>query len=195
MKDAGERQTVDREIFVAQKLLVNSMLASAKAKYYADLVKNQSHNPRQLWETINSLSGNIKPKVLPDHENISTLVNDFNLFFTNKVTQIRANIGMSDEVNDQTLDIPSSVANMCIFHEVKEADISHIMKRSPSKSCSLDPIPTHLLLKCETIVSPLTKFINLSLSTGMVPKSFKHALVTPLIKNSKLKSNSMSSFK
>src|SRR3977135_3683739 len=59
--------TVDREIFVAQKLLVNSMLASAKAKYYADLVKNQSHNPRQLWETINSLSGNIKPRVLPDH--------------------------------------------------------------------------------------------------------------------------------
>ena len=171
------------------------MQASTKAKYYADLVKNQSHNPRQLWETINSLSGNIKPKVLPDHENISTLVNDFNLFFTNKVTQIRANIVMSDEVNDQTLDIPSSVANMCIFHEVKEANISHIMKCSPSKSCSLDPIPTHLLLKCETIVSPLTKLINLSLSTGMVPKSFKHALVTPLIKNSKLESNSMSSYR
>jgi len=84
---------------------------------------------------------------------------------------------------------------MCIFHEVKEANISHIMKCSPSKSCSLDPIPTHLLLKCETIVSPLTKLINLSLSTGMVPKSFKHALVTSLIKNFKLESNSMSSYR
>jgi hypothetical protein len=189
------RLTVDREIFVTQKLLVNNLLASAKAKYYADLVKDQSHNPRQLWETINSLSGNIKPKVLPDHENISTLVNDFNLFFTNKVTQIRANIGISDVVNDRTFDIPSSVANMSTFHEVNEAHILDIMKHSPSKSCSLDPIPTHLLLKCKTIVFPLTKLINSSLNTGVVPNSFKHALVTPLIKNSKLDSNSMSSYR
>ena len=69
------------------------------------------------------------------------------------------------------------------------------MKCSPSNSCSLDPIPTRLLLKCETIISPLTKLINLSLSTGVVPKSFKHVLVTPLIKNSKFESNSMSSYR
>ena len=187
--------TVDREMFVTQKLLVNSMLASAKAKYYTDLVKSQSHNPRQLWETINSLSGNVKSKVLPDHENISTLVNDFNLFFTNKVNQIRSNIGMPDEANDQALDIPHNATNLSIFSEVKEADISHIMMHSPAKSCSLDPIPTHVLLKCESIVSPLTKLINLSLSTGVVPNSFKHALVTPLIKNAKLESNLMSSYR
>src|SRR5271154_462468 len=69
------------------------------------------------------------------------------------------------------------------------------MKRSPSNSCSHDPIPTNLLLKCETIISPLTKLVNLSLSTDVVPKSFKHALVTPLIKNSKLEFNSMRSYK
>ena len=187
--------TVDREIFVSQKLLVNSMLASAKVKYYADLVKNQSHNPRQLWETINSLSGNIKAKILPDHESIFNLVNDFNSFFTNKVIQIRTGIGVSDEFNDLTYDVHSSAANMSVFHKVREADISHFMKHSPSKSCSLDPIPTHLLLNCETIVSPLTKLINLSLSTGIVPKSFKHALVTPLVKNSKLDPNSLSSYR
>ena len=84
---------------------------------------------------------------------------------------------------------------MSVFHEVREADISHFMKHSPSKSCSLDPIPTHLLLNCVTIVSPLTGLINLSLSTGIVPKSFKHALVTPLVKNSKLDPNSLGSYR
>src|SRR5271167_3698548 len=168
------------------------MLASAKVKYYIDLVKNQSHNPRQLWETINSLSGNIKAKILPDHEGIFNLVNDFNSFFTNKVILIRAGIGVSDAFNDPTYDVHSSAANMSVFHKVREADISHFMKHSPSKSCSLDPIPTHLLLNCETIVSPLTKLINLSLSTGIVhKKSFKHALITPLVKNSKLNPNSL----
>src|SRR5438477_13044516 len=37
--------------------------------------------------------------------------------------------------------------------------------------------------------------MNLSLKTSVVPKCFKHALVTPLIKNSKLDSNSMSSYR
>ena len=136
---------MDREIFVDQKLLVNSMLANAKVKYYADLVRNQSHNPRQLWETINSLSGNIKSKVLPDHECISSLVNDFNAFFTNKVTQIRADKGVSDEFNDLTLNLNASVSNMSDFQLVKESDISQLLEYSPLKACSLDPIPTHVL--------------------------------------------------
>ena len=84
---------------------------------------------------------------------------------------------------------------MSTFHEVNEAHILDIMKHSSSKSCSLNPIPTHLLLKCKTIVFPLTKLINSSLNTGVVPNSFKHALITPLINNSKLDSNSMSSYR
>ena len=84
---------------------------------------------------------------------------------------------------------------MSVFQNVTEADIKSIMKCAPAKSCSLDPIPTYLLQSCETIVSPLTKMINSSLNTGVVPKCFKHALVTPLIKNSKLDSNMMSSYR
>ena len=133
--------TVDREIFVAQKFLVNNMLATAKAKYYISLVENNSNNPRQLWSTINSLSGNVKSRVLSDHENLSSLVNSFNVFFTGKVTQIRANIGIVDNVKLTSLDNSSSIADMSVFHEMKEADISNIIRRSPSKCCSLDPIP------------------------------------------------------
>ena len=59
----------------------------------------------------------------------------------------------------------------------------------------MDPVPTRLLEKYEAIVSPLTKLINLSLQTGKFPESWKHALVTPLIKNSKLDSNLMSSYR
>jgi hypothetical protein len=192
--------TVDREIFVTQKLLVNSMLHKAKANYYIGLVKSQSDNPKQLWSTINSLSGNAKSKDLPEHDNLPSLVNSFNLFFAGKISQIRANITMNDlPVNANSLNqLRSEVsytAAMSVFQEMKESDIKSLIKCSPSKSCCLDPIPTYLLQSCETIVSPLTKLMNLSLKTGVVPKCFKHALVTPLIKNSKLDSNSMSSYR
>ena len=194
--------TVDREVFVAQKCLVNSMLCKAKANYYVKLVKTQSSNPKQLWTSINSLSGTTKSKVLPDHENLSTLVNSFNHYFTGKVTQIRANIGIGiiDHLDitkfaDNIKSTVSSTAQMSVFQDIKEADIKSIMKCSPSKSCSLDPIPTYLLQSCEAIVSPITKLINSSLNIGVVPKCFKHALVTPLIKNSKLDCNQMSSYR
>src|SRR5277367_6251347 len=97
--------TVDREIFVAQKSLVNGMIADAKAKYYTNLVKTQSSNPRQLWATINSLSGHVKPKILPDHENLSSLVNDFNLSFTNKVTQLHSNMAMSGKTVESSFEM------------------------------------------------------------------------------------------
>ena len=48
--------TIDHEIFVAQKLLVNNMLVNDKSKYYVGLAKSHSNNPTQLWATINSLS-------------------------------------------------------------------------------------------------------------------------------------------
>ena len=70
--------TIDHEIYVAQKTLVNKMLVQAKANYYGYLIDSQSNNPRQLWSTINSLSGNTKSLVLPDHDDITTLVNDCN---------------------------------------------------------------------------------------------------------------------
>jgi len=187
--------TVDREIFVAQKLVVNNMLASAKASYYVSLMKNQSENLRQLWATINSLSGHNKPKILPDHANLSSLVNDFNLFFTNKVTEIRDSIAVPDD-NYRSVPVDASCTTcMSTFQGVHEADVRKIIKCSPSKSCSLDPIPTRLLKNCEALVPPITNLINLSLSTGRFPQAFKHALVTPLIKNEKLDPSAMNNYR
>ena len=86
--------TIDREIFVAQKHLVNSMLIRAKANYYTSLIESSTNNPRQLWSTINTISGRSKLQMLPEHDNITILSNQFNQFFTDKVAQIRTDIGI-----------------------------------------------------------------------------------------------------
>jgi len=137
--------TVDREIFVAQKSLVNGMIADAKAKYYTNLAKTQSSNPRQLWATINSLSGHVKPKILPDHENLSSLVNDFNLFFTNKVTQLRSSMGMPGKTVESSFEMILNVSHWSVFQETNEVDVFNLIKCSPSKRCCMDPVPTYFL--------------------------------------------------
>ena len=52
-----------------------------------------------------------------------------------------------------------------------------------SKSCDLDPIPTHILKFVTHTIAPIVqKIINTSLDQGTVPSDYKTALVKPLLK-------------
>ncbi len=52
---------------------------------------------------------------------------------------------------------------------------------SASKSCPLDPMPTTILKDCLDVILPvITKIVNLSLSTSVVPDKLKEALLALL---------------
>ena len=53
----------------------------------------------------------------------------------------------------------------------------------PSKSCSLDPIPTNILKEFQPELLPfLTRMCNMSLQEGCLPTTQRQAIVTPRIK-------------
>ena len=54
-----------------------------------------------------------------------------------------------------------------------------------TKSCELDPLPTHLLKESIDLLLPsITKIVNLSLSSGRFSSHWKEAIVRPLLKKS-----------
>ena len=62
-------------------------------------------------------------------------------------------------------------------------DVRYIIMRSSKKSCSLDPLPTSLVVKCmDKILPVITLIINSSLKSGHFPGVWKEAIVTPLLK-------------
>ena len=61
-------------------------------------------------------------------------------------------------------------------------EICELIVRSPTKSCMLGPIQTSLV-------------INVSLSTGTLPKQFKQAVVIPLLKKPGLDTNTLKHFR
>ena len=66
----------------------------------------------------------------------------------------------------------------------------------PKKSCDLDPIPTPILHDCLDEITPIvTDIVNKSLSCGVVPQCFKHALVKPLLKKANLDPNCLSNYR
>ena len=68
--------------------------------------------------------------------------------------------------------------------------------KSPSKSCSLEPVPTFLV--CEVIDLLLlfvTELVNTSLRQGQLPTSQKHAVITPLLTKPGLDTADMANFR
>ena len=63
-------------------------------------------------------------------------------------------------------------------------------------SCDLDPILTPILHDCLDEITPIvTDIVNKSLSCGVVPQCFKHALVKPLLKKANLDPNCLSNYR
>ena len=67
---------------------------------------------------------------------------------------------------------------------------------SPSKSCELDPIPTHLLKRCINVLAPLiTTIVNKYFEQGSFLDSLKTAYIRPLIKKPGLDVENLSNYR
>ena len=68
------------------------------------------------------------------------------------------------------------------------------MKSKPT-SCSLDLLPTSLLLEFDDLLPTLTNIINFSLSSGTFPSTFRSAVVKPLLNKTSLNPNNLKNFR
>ena len=74
------------------------------------------------------------------------------------------------------------------FSLLSESDLTTLIKKMAKKHCTLNPMPTWIILECLDEFAPiLTKIVNLSLSLGKVPTKLKHAVIKPLLKNPALR--------
>ena len=95
---------------------------------------------------------------------------------------------MAGRPNTRIMVMPNSgFVESIILNPVSDGKVERFIMRAPVKSCDLDPIPTRLLKSCiDSLLPPITKLINLSLSSGTLPPTFKFAHVTPLLKKPSL---------
>ena len=60
------------------------------------------------------------------------------------------------------------VQPMDSFRELNESEVQKLIEATPKKFCSLDPMPTPLVVGCIDILLPvIIKVINLSLQTSL----------------------------
>ena len=171
----------------------NRLANKDKGSYYTHLITANSRDPKKLWQSLSKVLHRTSETVLPAHSSDKSLADMFASFFSNKISKIRDTFSTSGSFNDAPDSVPPAFN---AFITVTEDEVYKCISESPTKSCSLDPIPTFLLKDClDILLSSITKLVNYSLIEGSFPNSFKKAVVTPLIKKASLPRDDLKNYR
>ena len=171
----------------------NAIINRDKAEYYSTIMSDNSHDPKKLWHTLRHVLDKGQEMTLPPHQSEKSLANKFASFFHQKCKRFCDMFTASSTVVIPPMCTPP---NLPRFTDVSENKVLKIIKKSTSKSCLLDPVPTFLLKDCVEILLPsITKLVNLSLAEGVFPQKFKKAVVTPLIKKASLPNEDLQKYR
>ena len=159
------------------------LLRQAESEYYSDLIQVNSSDAKRLFQTVNAAMYKRNSNPMPDHTTPQVLANDFLDFFQSKIAKIRENFTEQNS-NPMIFDARKSISStLNELRPVTETDVIKVIRKSPNKSCELDPIPTYLLKTCVEDLAPIiTRIVNLSIESAQMPKSYKNAIVRPLLK-------------
>ena len=118
------------------------------------------------------------------HDN-RKLANDIGKFFVQKIERIRTELDTAATADpSQSFEPPYlNSAQLASFTILSQENVKNFIGKSSKKTCSLDPMPTPLVVEClDPLLPVITRMINLSLQCGTFPDDWKLADVKPRLK-------------
>jgi hypothetical protein len=178
----------DRNDWIAQLRSNQEFYRNTQDAFWQTTVENSSGNARKLWNSISAIMGSKKHSPAVDGLNAGIFLKTFE----DKVKDVRASTEGS---------VPAEYSNfigdyLTRFSEVSLEDVEMLIRKSSNKSCGLDPAPTWLIRDFAVELAPfICALFNKSLSLGSVPRSFKIADITPVLKKSSLDASVPSNYR
>ena len=173
------------QAFYNQRKFVVNLAKSLEKTYYHNLLHDNQHDYKEIFKLANQLLfRNIMPSLPPSNSDLQ-LATDFNKFFCDKINGIMVGLSTSTvKANTNYLeDGYETEHRFNTFQTLNDEEVLRIINKSPTKSCELDALPTHLLKQHKDVVLPsITSIVNTSLQSSTMPVNMKSALVCPLLK-------------
>ena len=150
-------------------------------------------NTKKLWQLITNISGKVNNKTELveclsinniDHYNANSITNEFGKHFSTVGKKFAEAIPTPVKLSRTFIEKIILNEKSMFLYGVTESEIRNLIDSLENKSSSgFDNISNIIFKKLKsTIVPPLTKFVNLSLATGVFPEKIKHADVVLLYK-------------
>ena len=107
-------------------------------------------------------------------------------YFVNKISTIRSKLDTHCPLRFTPSPMPTkryAGTGLSQLDCFSDDDIKELIASSSKNCWPLDPLPSSLLPTCvDTLLLMITKVVNLSLQSGVFAKTWKNALVRPLLK-------------
>ena len=124
----------------------------------------------------------------PDYVDSATLANDTGRFFYRKIINIRTDLDAAAMEaqgrvhHDAVFDGDQTLHG---FTPLSTEEVKKLIQKSSKKSCTLDPMPTSLVVSViDELLPSISLILNSSLSLGYFREVWKAALVDPRLKKS-----------
>ena len=166
----------------------------AKHTYYSS--KFSSASARDLFHLVGSLTSD-RQKILPACDSDNQLANKVADFFSTKINKIRENLSKI-ATEEPNITIPELSCSFTSFQTVSSESVRKVILKSPTKSSTVDPIPTSVLkisVVLDALLPVVSCMMNQSLLTGCVPACMKSAAITPLIKKVNMDHNDLKNYR
>ena len=160
-----------------------NMINYYKQSVLSSKIKKAKGDTRSLYSVLNNMTENKKENPMPPDVDEETLCEEFADYFLSKIENIRQ-LFRDVEPNDPP---QTEVPLLRRFSCLTVSEVRDVVMSMKTKTCELDPMPTHLIKEKLSLFLPaITKIVNLSLDRGEFDQTWKNALVKPLLKKSGL---------
>ncbi len=182
---------------------VASLVRRDKLASNRNFLEQRSYDPKSIWQLANVAAGRSAGAALPQElragvETVKgdrNMANHVNLFYVDKIRRIRARIEEERELPQQEQQQQQQQPqeqeaepdhNFELRPPSKATVLRIILSLNNTKALGIDGIPVMVLKGLAPLLAaPMAHLIRKSFESGVVPKAFKHALVTPIHKKGK----------
>ncbi len=174
----------------------NVELATARQTFFSNLINSHLNNTPSLFATVERLTN--PPSQIPSEMLSDSKCNEFASFFSEKINNIRKEIGISSSYAEVTQIWQQSQKDvtMSVFEAIDRNILEEIVMHIKSSACSLDTLPTSFfksVLNC--LEADLLEVVNASLLSWGFSISLKTAVVKPLLKKRNLDNTMLSNYR
>ena len=177
--------------------LYNLELEKSRSKFYCEKLLECKNDSKLLFSRLNKLTGNYKEKILPSLGSDKQTANALADFFHKKIENIRKQIQFDmSKTNIKQQTRAGCVRSFNKFSEINQAELKILLNKVKNKTCALDIFPTKIIKDCNPVLDKiLIAIINSSFNNGTFPENLKHAIVSPIVKDTKKDENDLSNYR
>ena len=188
------RKTINFDIFRNKCRAYKNLLDSAKTEFYCEKFGNC--DSKKLFLLVKNLSVAANEHILPGLNSKQTLANRFSSFFMEKIDSLRRDLVDPNIVSYTEFPAILCPSRLSDFNVLNLEEVRELLRKSPTKFYTMDPIPTSILKQCLDVLAGLiTNIINNSMCHALFPSKLKLALVIPSIKKTSLNFNELASYR